>query len=332
MFKRLGIIGCGLIGCSFALAAKRAGIVERVIGYSKSPTTTQQALAAGMLDEVAPSAMQAVSGSDIVLIAVPVGAMSKIFADILPLVTSDTLIMDVGSTKQDVVIAAQDNLGKKVSCFVPAHPIAGKELAGLSAAEATLFDGHKVILTPLEVTRQEQLDRAIMVWRALGATVELTSPKDHDASMAAISHFPHLLACTYMNGVLEQQDWEHYFSFAGSGFKDFTRIAGSEPVMWHDIFMANRSEMQNQLSEFKKTLARVEQYLAAGDDEKLLNFIRTASLARNAWGFEKAGDGTGASNGGLSDEENSDQNALDGSQQQEGGKSSFFSRLRSAFK
>lgn len=330
MFKRLGIIGCGLMGCSFALAAKKAGIVERIVGYSKSPTTTQQALAAGILDEVAPSAMQAVSGSDIVLIAVPVGAMSKIFADIVPLVTSDMLIMDVGSTKQNVVVAAQDNLGKKVSCFVPAHPIAGKAASGLQDAEASMFEGHKVILTPLENTRQEQLDNAVKVWKALGAVVELTSPKDHDASMAAISHLPHLLAGVYMNGVLDQQDGSHYLSQAGSGFRDFTRIAGGEAVMWRDIFMANKIEIQYQLNEFKMALTRMETALANGDGERVLSSVRRASKARNAWslGQEAAADSRLDE---INENSPTDSDPVPATEEVDA-KPGFLSRLRLAFK
>lgn len=286
MFKRLGVIGCGLIGCSFAMAAKKAGVVERVIGYSKSPTTTSQALAAGILDETAPSAMQAVSGSDIVFIAVPVGAMAKIFAEIAPLISSETLVMDAGSTKQDVIASAVDILGRKIGSFVPAHPIAGKTHAGFRAAEAGLFAGHKVILTPLEETRQEQLEDAVKIWRAIGAVVQLTSPKDHDASMAAVSHLPHLIAFAYMNGLLDQPHCEHYLSLAGTGFRDFSRIAAGDATLWRDIFLSNRSELQYQLNTFKASISQLEQFLSAPDEKDLLSkSIRRASNARSAWGL-----------------------------------------------
>lgn len=284
MFKRLGVIGCGLIGCSFAMAVKKAGVVERIIGYSKSPTTTSQALAAGILDETAPSAMQAVSGSDVVFIAVPVGAMAKIFSEIAPLISSDTLLMDAGSTKQDVITAAVDILGRKIGSFVPAHPIAGKTYAGFRAAEAGLFAGHKVILTPLEETRQEQLGNAVKIWRAIGAVVRLTSAKDHDASMAAVSHLPHLIAFAYMNGLLDQPQCEHFLSLAGTGFQDFSRIAGSDATLWHDVFLANRRELQYQINAFKASLSQLEQFLSSNDENGLLcKSIRRASNARSAW-------------------------------------------------
>lgn len=283
MYKRLGIIGCGLIGCSFAMAAKKAGIVERVVGYSKSPTTTESAKAAGILDETAPSAMQAVSGSDLVLIAVPVGAIPQIFSDIITLISPTTLVMDVGSTKQDVVGAAKLNFRKKIANFVPAHPIAGKDSAGFRAAEANLFVDRKVVLTPLDETNQMQLDNAIKIWQALGSKVHMMSPHEHDAAFAAVSHFPHLLAFTYMNTILSQPHQERFMSLAGTGFRDFTRIAAGEPNIWRDIFQANHAEIQLQINLFRDILTQVEQCMVKNDPAALQEFIRKASDARSQW-------------------------------------------------
>ena len=283
MFKRLGVIGCGLIGCSFAMAARKAGIVERIVGYSKSPTTTENAKAAGILDETAPSALQAVSGSDLVFIAVPVGAMPKIFQDIVSLITPEMLIMDAGSTKQDVILAAQEIFRKKIVNFVPAHPVAGKATAGFRASEADLFSGHKVVLTPLEITPQAQLDNAIKVWEAIGSKVHLMSAKEHDAAFAAISHMPHLLAFAYMKDLITQIDGERNMTLAGTGFRDFTRIASGEPHMWRDIFIANKEEMLFQIATFKRVLIDFERAIDAENEKALLNLIHSASAARTGW-------------------------------------------------
>lgn len=282
-FNRLGIIGCGLIGCSVALAAKKAGIVQSVVGYSKSPTTTESAKTAGILDETAPSAMQAVSGSDVVLIAVPVGAMPKIFTEIVSLITPEMLVMDVGSTKQDVIAAAQQCLKKKIANFVPAHPIAGKNEAGFRAADPNLFAGHKVVITPLEMTKQAQLQIAVDLWEALGGKVQKMTPQDHDASFAAVSHLPHLLAFAYMRGMVSQPKGEHYLSLAGMGFRDFTRIAAGEPHMWRDVFLANKSEVQYQLDQFKQAIAEFEQAMRTDDSTRLMDLIWASSSARAAW-------------------------------------------------
>ena len=175
MFTQLGIVGCGLMGGSFALALKRAGLVKRVIGYSKSPSTTERARKMGVIDVAAESALLAVSGSDIVLIAVPVAATEVTFKAIRHLVEPGVLFMDVGSTKRDVVDAARRVLKDKVGCFVPAHPIAGKEVSGIAHADATLYNGRQVIITPIPQTSPEMVQKATDVWSALGAQARTTT-------------------------------------------------------------------------------------------------------------------------------------------------------------
>ena len=194
MFEQLGLIGCGLMGGSFALALKRAGLVKRVVGYSKSPSTTERARLMGVIDVEAPSALLAVSGADIVLLAVPVAATEATFKAIRHLVTPNMLIMDVGSTKRDVVDAARRVLREQVGGFVPAHPIAGREVAGVDNADPDLYAGKQVILTPIERTRTVQLQQAMDVWTAIGCHVTKMSPESHDAAFAAVSHLPHVLA------------------------------------------------------------------------------------------------------------------------------------------
>ena len=283
MFEQLGLIGCGLMGGSFALALKRAGLVKRVVGYSKSPTTTERARQMGVIDVEAPSALLAVSGADIVLVAVPVAASDATFKSIKHIVTSRVLIMDVGSTKGDVVEAAQRGLREQVGSFVPAHPIAGKELAGVENADADLYKGKQVILTPNELTLPAQVKQAVDVWTALGCKVIQMSPESHDAAYAAVSHLPHLLAFALMNSVAGQPLGRDYLELAGPGFRDFTRIAASDPKVWRDILLANRAELAAQSQAFRSQLQLFEAAMSSGDLQTLDALITQASVTRANW-------------------------------------------------
>ena len=283
MFEQLGLIGCGLMGGSFALALKKAGLVKRVVGYSKSPSTTERARQMGVIDIEAPSALLAVSGADIVLLAVPVSATEATFKAIRHLVTPNTLIMDVGSTKRDVVDAARRVLRDHVGCFVPAHPITGKELSGVEHADVNLYVGKQVILTPIERTFTVQLLKASTLWTALGCSVVQMSPQAHDAAYAAVSHLPHLIAFALMNGIIDQEQGKDYLSLAGPGFRDFTRIAASEPKMWRDILIANREELLEQSKIFQRSLQTLEKLISTSDGDKLEELIDQASHARGNW-------------------------------------------------
>ena len=288
MFQQLGVIGCGLIGGSFALALKRAGLVRRVIGYSKSPSTTEQARRLGVIDTAAESALLAVSGSDIVLIAVPVSASEATFRAIRHLIEPTTLLMDVGSTKRDVVDAARRVLKDRITSFVPAHPIAGKEVAGVSNADATLFQGRQVILTPLPKTAPELVQKAIDTWAGVGATVLRMTPENHDAAFAAVSHLPHILAFAYFNAVSRQPAGRDYLSLGGPGFRDFTRIAASNPEVWRDILISNREEILKQTQRFRHALDAMEHVVKTGNTEALEALIRSASDARAGWQMNAA--------------------------------------------
>ena len=283
MFNQLGVIGCGLMGGSFALALKRAGLVKRVIGYSKSPSTTEKAKQLGVIDTVAESALLAVSGSDIVLIAVPVAATEATFKAIRHLIEPDVLVMDVGSTKRDVVDAARRVLKERIESFVPAHPIAGKAAAGIDHADATLYNGRQVILTPLPQTSAAMLQRATDAWAAIGAQVLRMTPENHDAAFAAVSHLPHMLAFAYFNSVARQPAGRDYLSLAGPGFRDFTRIAASDPTVWRDILMSNREEVLKQSQRFRQALDAMDQAMKSGNTEALEDMIRSASDARAGW-------------------------------------------------
>ncbi len=283
MFNQLGVIGCGLMGGSFALALKRAGLVKRVIGYSKSPSTTELAKRLGVIDDSAESALLAVAGSDIVLIAVPVAATEATFKAIRHLVEPGVLFMDVGSTKRDVVDTARRVLKERVGAFVPAHPIAGKESAGVSHADASLYAGRQVILTPLPQTAPELVQKATDVWSAIGSQVLKMSPENHDAAFAAVSHLPHLLAFAYFGAIMNQPAGRDFLSLAGPGFRDFTRIAASDPAVWRDILMANREEVLKQATRFRHALDALEHVIKAGNPQALEDLIRGAADGRSNW-------------------------------------------------
>ncbi|MGZ5272119.1 MAG: prephenate dehydrogenase [Ramlibacter sp.] len=283
MFEQLGLIGCGLMGGSFALALKRAGLVKRVVGYSKSPSTTERARQMGVIDVEAPSALLAVSGADIVLLAVPVAATEATLKAIRHLVSKDMLIMDVGSTKRDVIDAARRVLRDNVGSFVPCHPIAGKEASGVEHADPDLYAGKQVIVTPIERTQPAQLGRAVQVWEALGCNVVKMEPEAHDAAFAAVSHLPHLIAFALVNGIASQPRAGDFLSLAGPGFRDFTRIAASEPKMWRDILLANRQELLAQSQVFQRTLQAMEAMIEAGNGDALEGFIAQASELRTNW-------------------------------------------------
>jgi len=291
MFNQLGVIGCGLMGGSFALALKRAGLVKRVVGYSKSPSTTERARKLGIIDVAAESALLAVSGSDIVLIAVPVAATETTFKAIRHLMEPGVLFMDVGSTKRDVVDAARRVLRDKLPSFVPAHPIAGKEVSGIQNADAALYAGRQVIITPLAQTLPDLVQKATDVWSAVGAQVLRMTPENHDAAFAAVSHLPHLLAFAYFSSVVNQPAGKDFLSLAGPGFRDFTRIAASSPETWRDILVANREEVLKQSQRFRQALDALEHVMREGNADALEGLIRGPAEGRSNWQM-------GARNGG----------------------------------
>ena len=287
MFQQLGLIGCGLMGGSFALALKRAGLVKRVVGYSKSPSTTDRARQMGVIDVEAPSALLAVSGADIVLIAVPVASTEATFKSIKHLVTANMLIMDVGSTKREVIDAGRRALREQIGCFVPTHPIAGKELSGVENADVDLYVGRQVVLTPIERTNAVQVQQAVDVWSALGCRVVKMTPESHDAAFAAISHLPHLIAFALINSITGQPSGKDFLSLAGPGFRDFSRIAASDPTMWRDVMLSNREELLEQAKHFQRTLQALELMIQSGNGDALLEQIEHASATRANWSMSK---------------------------------------------
>lgn len=283
-FAHLSVIGCGLMGASFALAAKAAGVVDRITGYSPSASTRDQALALGVIEHAANSAAEAVQGADLVVLAVPVAATSSTFAALAGALAPTALLMDMGSTKQDVVAAARAHLGARLPCFVPAHPIAGKEKAGVAHADAHLYRGKRVILTPLDSSERANVQAAAALWRALGSEVLEMDAARHDKIFAAVSHLPHLLAFALVRSVAEQAEGAEYLRLAGSGFRDSTRIAASPSWVWRDILFANQTEVRAQLQHLRQALSDIEQTL--NDPAALETLIEKASTIREHMRFD----------------------------------------------
>ena len=282
-FQRLALIGCGLMGGSFALALRQAGLAHSIAGFSASEATRQRAVQLKVIDQACTSVAQAVEGADLVLLAVPVGAMHSSFAAMREALQPNALLMDVGSTKCDVIAAAQAALGERLSCFVPAHPIAGKEMAGIEHAEPSLYQDRRTILTPLPKTSIHRLQTAHDVWTAIGSHVSTMTPEAHDATFAAVSHLPHLLAFATVNAVASQSQGAAYLDMAGPGFRDFSRIAASDSAVWRDILSANQSEVLTQISHFRAALNQFENALTSGDTQALQALIQQASDVRGAW-------------------------------------------------
>jgi len=283
MFEQLGLIGCGLMGGSFALALKRAGLVRRVVGYSKSPSTVERARQLGVIDTGAPSALLAVSGSDLILLAVPVAATEATLKAIRHLLNPNMLVLDVGSTKRDVVDAARRVLKHDVDLFVPSHPITGREVSGVEYADPDLYTNKQVIITPIERTLVAKIEQAEDLWHALGCDVVRMSPEQHDAAFAAVSHLPHMIAFALINSIIGQPDGKVFMDLAGPGFRDFSRIAAADPQVWRDVLIANREEIDAQMQHFQHALADLQKRIAAGQADELERLINQASLTRANW-------------------------------------------------
>ncbi|NTV10275.1 MAG: prephenate dehydrogenase/arogenate dehydrogenase family protein [Zoogloea sp.] len=281
--RKLVVCGVGLIGGSFALALRAAGQVERIVGVGRNPVSLQVALDRGVIDEAATDWAQALDGADFVLLATPVGQMDAIMAAMAPHLAPGTIVTDGGSTKRDVVEAIYRRLGRQLSHVVPAHPIAGAEKSGVEAAFATLYRDRKVVVTPLAENAPEAVARVREAWAACGAILYEMSPQEHDRVFAAVSHLPHLLAFGLVHDLAGRANAEQLFGLAASGFRDFTRIAGSHPEMWRDICMANRPALLAELDAYLSELALLRALLAAGDGARLEKLFGEARAARNAW-------------------------------------------------
>ncbi|WP_341648753.1 prephenate dehydrogenase [Thauera humireducens] len=283
LVDKLVICGVGLIGGSFALGLKRAQAVGHVVGIGRRREPLERALALGVIDEIATDWAEALRDADLVLLAAPVGQMDTIMAAMAPHLRDGTVVTDAGSTKRDVVAAIRRHFGHCLAQVVPAHPIAGAEKSGVEAAFADLYVKRKVVLTPLAESRGEAVEFVRAAWQACGATVVDMSPQEHDQVFAAVSHLPHLLAFGLVDDLAQRDNAELLFSHAASGFRDFTRIAGSHPEMWRDICVANRVALLAELDAYLDELSRLRAMLVAGDGPALEAVFERARRARNAW-------------------------------------------------
>ncbi|MBS1187316.1 MAG: tyrA [Burkholderiaceae bacterium] len=283
MFNRIAIFGVGLIGGSFALALKKAGAVTEVVGVERSPAALARALELGIIDRMADSVADAVRAADLVLIAAPVAQTGAILASIKPYLPQHAIVTDAGSTKSDVVAAAAAVLGEKIAQFIPGHPIAGRETNGPDAAIDDLYVGKKTVLTPLPENAEKDVARVALAWEACGAIIHRLTPQDHDCVFAAVSHLPHLLAYALVDNIVKKPKAELLFQYAASGFRDFTRIAGSSPEMWRDITLANQAMLLGMLDSYLAQLHRMRDLLAAGDGEAIHAVYANAQRARQSW-------------------------------------------------
>ena len=281
--RRIAIVGVGLIGGSCALAWRRAGVAGHIVGIGRGRANLERALELGVIDEIAADVAAGVSGADAVLVAVPVGQLSRVLADMLPALSPTVLVTDAGSTKQDVVAAARGALGERLSRFVPAHPIAGAEQSGVDAAQAGLYHGKHVVLTPLPETDPGAVADARRLWEACGAQVSSLTPEQHDAVFAAVSHLPHALAFALVDMIARRDNAAQLFGYAAGGFRDFTRIASSSPEMWRDICLANRDALVAELDAYVAHLAALREIVAAGDGARMEALFGNARRARDGW-------------------------------------------------
>lgn len=282
-FQKVVIFGVGLIGGSFSLALRKAGAVGEVVGFGRSQATLDEAKRLGILDRIGSDVAREVCDADIVLLATPVAQMAEIFTRIAPHLGPHTLVTDGGSTKGDVVAAARAKLGNKLAQFIPAHPIAGAEKSGAAAALADLYQGKKVVLTPLPENSREAVARVRKAWESCGAVVSELSAQQHDEVFAAVSHLPHLLSFALVHDLAQRDNRDQLLSFAASGFRDFTRIAASSPEMWRDICLANREAMMRELLQYANELHGLYQALEQSDAAKLEEVFSEARKVRSAW-------------------------------------------------
>jgi prephenate dehydrogenase len=292
--KKIIIFGVGLIGGSFALALKKAS-AHHIIGVGRGQESLQEALRLGVIDayvDTFSDALQvnlhkALEGADLVMIAAPVAQTASILQNIKPHLDNNTVVTDAGSTKSDVLVCAKEILGEQYNQFVGGHPIAGAEKSGVTAAIADLYIGKNVVLTPTLETNKDAVAKVSEFWRKCNANVSEMPAEMHDSIFAAVSHLPHLLAFALVDDIASRPNAAELFSFAASGFRDFTRIAGSHPEMWRDISLANRTALLSELNAYQNELSYLKELLSNADGAGLQALFERASVARNSWAKNK---------------------------------------------
>jgi prephenate dehydrogenase len=279
----LAIVGVGLIGGSIAAALRHRGHTGTILGVGRQLASLQQALRLGLIDEVV-TLEQAAKRADVIMLAMPVGATESVLSSLRPYLREETLISDAGSTKLNVVQAARRALGERIAQFVPGHPIAGAEKTGPEAADADLYQGRTVVLTPLVENSTQARHYLIRIWESCGARVLCLEPDVHDRVLASVSHVPHFLSSVFMWQVATAADSDVRLSLAGSGFRDFTRIAAGSAEVWRDIFLGNREAVLAELNEVRAAFDRAQAALENADAQALEDFLERAAVARRFWG------------------------------------------------
>ncbi len=274
------VIGTGLIGGSLALALKRAGAVDRVTGFGRRPEHLAEAVTLGVIDDYTDDPTAAAARADVVFLGVPVGAMGGVLSAVAPAVRPEAVVTDGGSTKVGPIESAREALGMRFSRFVPGHPIAGSERSGVAAARADLFDDHRVLLTPCKGTDRDAVERVTRMWRHCGAVVEQMDATDHDRILGMTSHLPHVLAFALVDHIARGADADRCFELAAGGFLDFTRIAGSDPVMWRDIAVDNSAALGSALGDYIGVLQAVKDLVERGQGYELERLFANARRAR----------------------------------------------------
>lgn len=283
MIRRLTVIGVGLIGGSLARALRRAGAVGEVVGCSRRTEHLQRAIDLGVIDRYETDMATAVAGADMVVVSVPLGAMEAVFRAISPALAEDAVVTDVGSSKASVMAAVEAACDGVPAWFVPGHPIAGAERSGVEASFADLYESRRVILTPVEVTDPAATTRVRTMWERCGARVSEMQVAHHDEVLAATSHLPHILAYGLVDTLANLEEHDEVFQYAAGGFRDFTRIASSDPTMWRDICLANRVAILKMMDFYTRDLAKLRKMVEAGDGEALFELFTRAKSERDGF-------------------------------------------------
>ncbi len=281
MINKLCIIGVGLIGGSLARALREKGYCKNIVGSSRSAAHLQKAVDLGVIDSYSTDMQEAVAGADVVIVCVPLGAMELVFSQIKDVITSDTIITDVGSSKQSVVDAAQRVFGEVPANLVPGHPIAGTEKSGVEASFAELFQRRKVIITPLKQNDLKQVEKIEQMWQQTGAEVRQMTVQHHDEVLAATSHLPHVLAFGIVDTLAKMDSQQEIFEYAAGGFRDFTRIASSDPVMWRDICINNRDAVLKVMRNYITDMEAMYDLIDKSDGEAIKSSFEEAKAIRD---------------------------------------------------
>lgn len=281
MINKITIVGVGLIGGSLAKALKEKNLAKTVFGYGRDRSRLEEAKKHNIIDDYSTQIEKAVNHADIIVIATPVGTFRNIFSEVKPLIVDDVIISDVGSTKTNIVDIAKEILGDKSQCFVPAHPIAGKEKSGFEASDGNLYIGKKVIITPIEDNSSESIQVIESMWKNVGAEVDFMSPQSHDDLLGMTSHLPHMLAFSLVNYLVDQNPSASIY--AGGGFKDFSRIASGDAVMWRDICLQNKDKIITHLRGYQSTVEELIDAIDQEERDKLELLFATAKKTRDSW-------------------------------------------------